>query len=59
VLLARRVFVDARGFPILSYPDTFDAGRILAERDLANRCMRDRGYELLPVAPPARTRNDE
>jgi len=53
MLIARRIFVDARGFPFTTYPTTADTERALLEHDLSAQCMRNKGYELVPaVAPP-------
>ncbi len=45
----RIVGVDAQGRAIVSSIGQVNTDRFLAEHDLANFCMRNRGYELVPV----------
>ena len=47
--MGRIVGVDARGAPIMTYPDQLETDRFLLEHDLARDCMREKGYELVPA----------
>ncbi len=40
---------NARGISIATYPDPVETERFLLEYDLTRACMRERGYDLVPV----------
>jgi hypothetical protein len=43
------VGVDSRGRIVTGHAARYDTERALLEHDLTRRCMRERGYELVPV----------
>lgn len=52
-LLAPRVVgVDRDGRLVVVEPPPHDTERFLLEQDLTRTCMREKGYELVPVARP-------
>ena len=45
----RVVGMGAAGQPVVAYQNHFETDRFLLEHDLANFCMRGKGYDLVPV----------